>query len=268
MAFVLVPKELVSGKIGGVDYGSQVRLLVRSPLRLLINGVGLNVITNRASFHHQDEKNLARGRCTKAVLEDLRPRIDGYFGEGITDAVLEAWKTGSTVIIDGGGDTLPLSLKHSREKHAREHAAVTINQDVSLTGRIPKCLQCAKDLQPKKTIHNMGHAIQADHPRSLADCQKMTNYEVVTVRDYRETTGRRVGFVEWFETWDGYSVFDPHFCGDICAAKFGRRAAATGVVLPVGIEPERIVWTHNGINHYDTAAPKEMTLPDGSVIKV
>lgn len=258
----LVDKELAAGLISGSDYGSQVRLLVRSPTRLLFLGVGCTVFRRdqSAGGWHALIKVFSE-RCTKDKLAAGREIIDREIEPGITDHVLEAWRLGKTVLIDGGGEKMRIPRKLASELAHADYASWTINAQVPLTGRIPTCLQCGKDLQPRFVVHQMGKTILPDHPRGLEDCQKLTNRQVVAIHDYGINRPDLKGYVEWFDTWDGESVFDPHFCGNTCAAKFGRRAAAEGLKLEPNVEPEQVVWTHEGVSH---AAPEEPRFIEGA----
>jgi hypothetical protein len=254
MDWVLAPREVASGKLGGVDYGSSIRVLVRGPSSLLFTGVGVNLNTNRASYTAKAERTLTWDRCKIEVLERLKPEIDGFYGEGMTELVIEAWRKRQTVIVDGGGERLALPGHMAKAVHQADYATWTKTQHVPLTGIIPTCKQCGADLKPKTISHRMDFVIGPDHPRSLEDCQKMTNYQVVAAYDYGSGHPNHKGYIERFEAWDGESVWDPHFCDSKCAAKYGRRAADQGIVLEPGVEPPEVKWTSSPIvHHYDQA---------------
>jgi len=70
-------------------------------------------------------------------------------------------------------------------------------------------------------------------PKTMADCQKLTNETVVSVEYQYETdsnyerTGRRV--VHSYSTWDGESYKDEFFCNGEHAKYFGYAAAHHGL---------------------------------------
>lgn len=262
-----VDKEDAAGLIAGSDFGSSVRIMARSPTHVLFNGLGLRVWNRKNGGSFTDINQVFSERPTKAKFEASQDKIDRIFGEGAGAAVVRAWKDSKTVLFDGGGEKLGIPRQQLREQHQAALAAVSINQTIPLEGRIPTCKQCGKNLQPKFTIHQMGDVIKPDHPRSLEDCQRMSNFQVVEVHDYREAEGPRVGYVKEFATWDGESVFDPHFCGDSCAALYGRRAAAEYPALDPNIKPPRVAWSHDFIKHFENPPARRMTLSDGKVIE-
>lgn len=60
-------------------------------------------------------------------------------------------------------------------------------------------------------------------PRTKADCQRLTNQQVVAVQ--RDDTKE---FIRLFHEWDGESYQDDLFCTGTCAQAFGRAAALKG----------------------------------------
>lgn len=108
----------------------------------------------------------------------------------------------------------------------------------------PLCLWCGKRIPKYTTSHNvitpaMWQTSFADRyeslPKTMADCQKLTNERVVSV-DYQyeqdanyDRTGRRV--IHSYSTWDGESYQDEFFCNGDHAKSFGYAAAHHGLRL-------------------------------------
>lgn len=253
MAFELVDKEDARGVIAGVDYGSIARIMARSPKFVLFNARGCHLLTRGTAnaSHWRDAARLFGDRPTIAQYEAIKPKVDEAFGEGVGDAVVQAWRSRKTVLVDGGGERMPHPNIHIRRRMEARYAAESCTTHVDLTGRIPICRQCGENLQPRTDHHQMGYAIQDEHPRSIEECQKLTNREVIAVRSYDMRYPDKFGHVEWFETWDGVSLRDPYFCDDKCAAKFGRRAAEAEVALEPGVEPTVIPYVpRDDVQHY------------------
>lgn len=249
----LIPKENAHGLVAGSDFGSSVRIMARSPTHVLFNGLGCRVWNRKSGASFMDIRTIYAGRPTKALYEAHRDEIDNFMGAGVAVAVLEAWKTGKTVLIDGGGEALLRPHEELRKEAADAYAAVSINTTLPLEGRLPTCKQCGKPLEAKFQVHTMGRNILPNHPRTVEDCQRLSNFQVVAIRDYRVSEGPKVGYVESFDTWDGESVFDPHFCSDACAAIYGRRAASDLPPMePHGFVP-KVFRSHDRVDH----APKE-----------
>ncbi len=259
-------KEVAYGVIAGSDFGTSVRILARSPTHVLFNSGGCQVWNRKNTGAFTDIQNIFRGRANKALYMEHKAKIEKFLGGGSGDAVVEAWRAGKTVLIDGGGEKLNEPRKLIYAKHCEEIAKVTINRTVDLTGRVPGCKQCERALQPKFTVHLMGDEILPDHPRSFEDCQKMTNYEVVAISDYGSLDSK-VGYVKSFDVWDGSSTIDPHFCSNACAAMYGRRAADAFPVLLPNVTVPPIRASHDVERHYEFKS-RTVTLSDGSSLKV
>jgi hypothetical protein len=108
----------------------------------------------------------------------------------------------------------------------------------------PHCLWCGKRIAKRTTRHDViTYAMwkqsldnsYATLPKTIADCQKLTNEKVVSVDYQYETddnydrTGRRV--VHHYTTWDGESYRDEFFCNGDHAQCFAYAAAAHGMRL-------------------------------------
>jgi hypothetical protein len=270
MAFELVDKEDARGVIAGSNYGSSVRIMARGPRVVLFNGLGLNSWDRREVGGWHSLKSLFKGRPTIAQYEAVQAQVDGLLGEGVGAAVVEAWRKHKTVLVDGGGEPLPLPNLVITTRMRARFAEQSVTAHLDLTGKIRCCLQCGKPLAPHTNHHRMGHAIQPDHPRTLEDCQRRTNQTVIACHSYGMNHPEKWGYVEWFETWDGETLHDPYFChGSTCAAKYGRRAAEAGVILEPGIEPARIEHIiRDDVEHFEKPEPTYAETGDGRRIRL
>ncbi len=267
MPFEFVERENARGVIAGSDFGSSVRVVMRSPSSVLITGVGAQIWNRKNTGSMHDFKKLFWDRATKEKFAACRETIDEFFGAGATDALLQSWGKARTVLVDGGGERLNRPINEAREEAYADYATWTITQRFPLTN-IPCCKQCEKELHPRTIVHHMGHKLLPDHPRTVEECQRLTNYPVVAVFDYGINRRNMAGYVERFETWDGVSVFDPHFCSDRCAAIYGRRAAEViEPPLPPNVVPEKTRWTHESHQHYPDEST-EHVMPDGTTIRL
>jgi hypothetical protein len=250
--FELVEKEDAHGSIAGSDYGSRARIIARSPTHVVFNALGCQVWDRNESGGWHSLKNIFRGRPTIAEYEAHAARFDEIFGEGSAAWVLRAWREKKTLLVDGGGKEMPLPREIFRRRLYARYNDATADFKVDLTGRVKTCLQCGENLRPKTNHHRMGYEIQDNHPRSIEDCQRMTNQTVIAIHSYGINREERWGLVEWFETWDGESLHDPYFCDSKCAAKFGRRAAEANVLLEPGIEPVEVPYVpRDDVQHYE-----------------
>lgn len=71
----------------------------------------------------------------------------------------------------------------------------------------------------------------AERPRSMADCQKLTNDQVVSIRygkKWIDDVETSTGNVSIFTTWDGKSYVDEFFCTGEHARLFGYAGAKGG----------------------------------------
>lgn len=251
--FELVAKEDAHGVIAGSNYGSQVRIMARSPTHVIFNGLGSNFWNRDENASWHGLKHLFSGRPTIAQFEAVADKLNEILGEGAAPWVVRAWREKKTLWVDGGGAALPLpNIVRARRTYAR-YVDATADFRVDLTGRVPTCLQCGENLQPRTNHHRLGYDLKPDHPRSIEDCQRLTNQAVIAIHSYGINREERWGFVEWFETWDGESLHDPYFChGSNCAAKYGRRAAEAAVKLEPGVEPTPIPHViREDVQHYE-----------------
>ena len=272
MDYEIVAAERASGHLCGVDYGSSIRVLLRSPDKVLFSGCGgLHAYTQRNSGHdhynqHRRVFSADGARVSNELIDKASKRIDEIFGEGATAVVKAAWKAKGTALVDGGGEKLAIPRAEAAADYERRRQAATCSWSKDLSGRIPTCKQCGKELRPHGDHHRMGHIIGDDHPKTAEDCQRLTNQEVVTVVGYHDE--ERWGYVEWFTTWDGQSTEQTDFCSDKCAAIYGRRAAAELPLLtPGGEPPKREHQTREYLRHGVPEVENTFTLKDGTVLR-
>lgn len=80
------------------------------------------------------------------------------------------------------------------------------------------------ETDPRYVHHPHQHLVnKGEEPRTKADCQRMVNQKVVSVRRSHEGT-----YIRYFSTWDGESYIDPFFCNGEHARLFGYSAARAG----------------------------------------
>ena len=269
---VFIKTEFTDGSISGYDYGSQVRVVLRSPTAILFTGRGFNIWNPRGSTHHTSVYHLSHERPNKADLAkpEVVAKIDEVFGEGAGALAMQAWvsKGSGTCLIDGGGAPMPLTRVAARAKRDAEYAQVNVNWNADLTGRIKTCKQCGKALTPATDKHQYGWPIREDHPRTVEDCQRLTNHPVIAVHDFGVGYPDRDGFVSWFETWNFESYLDEDFCyGSDCAADYGRRAARQLPLLEPGGEVPRTPHYKADYRDHNPSPPRTFKMRDGSTIK-
>lgn len=228
--FKQVPTEYAYGTYAGADYGSRIRVLMRSDKAVMFVGYGVNLHPRDAHSYTSTRKIANAAKRTELSTPEVRAKIIAAFGEGADEAAILAATTRGqgTVLVDGGGDRLPLPHAVQSKLTAERYAAAT----PTFNGEVPpkkKCRQCEDDLRPVTIRHwlSNGPKPSDDQPTTVEQCQRLSNFPVVAVHgcgsNYPEEWWP---YVEWFETWDGESYHDPNFCSDRCAAVYGRRALA------------------------------------------
>lgn len=264
-----VPVEYSNGLIGGSIYANSCRIMLRSPTHVIFHCRGAKLwLRGREGWHGMT--TLTTSRPTKAFYEltATQEKIDAALGEGVGLACLAAYRDKQTVLLNGGGAKMQEPGILLRKRHQSAYADNTINWTLDLTGKGKTCLQCGAGLRPHTILHHLARTIEENHPRSVEDCQRLTNFQVVSIRDFGMGDSEKFGYVSWFETWDGETMVDPHFCNDRCAAKYGRRAAQSGLVLEVGVEPEKPAsHAHESVNHF-VAEERTLVTSDGKVFKL
>lgn len=103
----------------------------------------------------------------------------------------------------------------------------------------PHCRMCDKAIPKKTESHFLRlrdsnanpqfYTVVDALPKTQAECQKLTNHKVVSVRYSavyddvsREVVGREMSS---FNTWDGESYVDEHFCNGNCCRRFAYMVA-------------------------------------------
>lgn len=239
MTFEIVEKEMSSGSVAGSDYGAAVRVIMRSPTHVMFSALGIQLWDRNihGGWHHL--KTLIRKRPSRAVYAEIAEKIDEVFGAGAAKMLIEGSRKSQTVLVDGGGAAMPLPRVQFIAKLDAAHRTVSPDWRADLTGRIKTCKQCGKNLQPCTDHHRLGFQIKDGHPKSTADCQLLTNQEVIAVHGFDTRFPDKWEYVEWFETWNGENYLDEDFCNNTCAAEYGRRAARALDPLPIGGEVPR-----------------------------
>jgi hypothetical protein len=269
MQVELVDKEDAYGTIDGSHYGRSVRVVARSPLYVLFTGVGAQIWNRKDRGSFQDKVKICWERPTKDKFIAAKDEIEKAFGEGALEHVLTAWSKHKTALFEGGGEALALPNHIVGARHMARYAAESVSTRVDLTGRIACCKQCGAQLTPHTNHHRMGFDIKPDHPRSLEDCQRITNHPVIAVHSYDSRHPEKWGYVEWFETWDGETLQDPDFCDNKCAAKYGRRAASELPLLEPGIEPAaRVHVIREDVRHHEEKDPEFVKMADGRFVRI
>jgi hypothetical protein len=221
----------------------------------LFVALGVQLWNPRSSNNYSSTKQVVDKASIETLsTEKARQTIVAAFGEGSDEQAILAWRTRGkgTVLVNGGGDALPLPHAVRVRSHQAAYEKESISAEVDLTGLIATCKQCGANLVPHVTQHRLGGTIKENHPRSIEDCQKLTNQRVVRVSSFDSRYPSKWGFVERFATWDGEALHDPLFCNTRCAVNYGRRAAielsplpADGSIVPI----KRPV--HESVDHYD-----------------
>jgi len=238
----LVEREDARGTIAGSDYGSRVRVIARSPTHVMFNALGCQLWNRDERGGWHSLKKVFQGQPTIAQYEKVRGHIDEVFGAGVADAVITAWRTHKTVLVNGGGEAMPLPNRMRAIISQAKYDEIKPDWKAPPSAEAKRCAQCDKPLRIDTDHHRMGFDIQPNHPRTVEDCQKLTNRQVVAVHGYGVQHKAHLGLIERFETWDGESYQDQDFCSNTCAALYGRRAVQAGLILPAGEQPETAVY--------------------------
>lgn len=243
-------REAANGSLQGLDCGPEVKVLARSPAKLLCWSSGhmyqsgqtqkygdssLFLITDRSASHYARAHLTLHhgGRLTAEMLRNCAGDIDAHFGLGATETLLGAHKAKRTLLVDGGGAKLTPSGRALR----KAFAAATPDKTIAVEAAC-RCLQCAGPLKLETDTVRVDWQGPENAPRSLEDCQRLSNRTVVSCMGWPPQQRERVGYVMLYQTWDGESYRDRFFCSDACAAAYGRRAAAEQPALPA--EPEAV----------------------------
>lgn len=268
---ILTETEYTAGLLGGTNYGSRARVLMRSPQAALYIARGLILHTPRSNDNAYAFKTLVYGRVKPAQVTapEVSDLINAAFGPDAASAAAQALEARGmgTALYDGGGPALVKPNAERRADVQAEYAARTCNWKADLAGEAQTCRQCGAVLELATDIYWMGSAIQPDHPRSAEDCQRLTNRRVVAIYDYGVARPDRYGLVERFEVWDGESYAQADFCSDKCAAVYGRRAARELAMLDPGGDGPKPPHRRREDVHLHPDPPRYFTLNDGRKIK-
>lgn len=258
--FEQVETEYASGHLNGADYGSRVRVLMRSPDAICYVSLGVH-ISKRGNHSYHGVRTVAEA-AKRDLLSDpkTREKFILHFGEGADEAAIRAATTRGkgTMLVNGGGDPLPLPAHVARQVRSERYEGVTATRTDLIIPQ-QRCIQCEKPLRPHLTTHHLAKIPKdADHPRTVEDCQRLSNFPVYEVHGF--DSGKPEAwwpYVSWFYTWDGESYIDRDFCSDRCAATYGRRAAAELPHLaPGGEAPARPRHQHESVQHYESEPPR------------
>lgn len=259
--FEQVKTEYAYGALNGVDYGSKIRVVMRSPTAIAFVGYGLRIVTR-----NDNHRTITAARDSKrdtVSQPEVRAMIVQYFGADADEWLVRAISTRGmgTILVDGGGDALMLPRAEASRLHEAEYLSRTPTRDIPVEN-VKACIQCGSNLPFAVTSHHMGNSPRDNHPQTVEDCQKLTNHQVVSIHGYgREKPEEWWKFISYFYTWDGESYERDTFCGDKCAAVYGRRAAAEYPILPVGGEPP--IWKRPKSGYVDHSEREVIITEDG-----
>jgi len=251
--FQTIKTEYANGHQGGADYGSRVRILMRSPTHFMFVARGIRIYKRATRMSYTDHIYVSHDTRPSELPAEGRKNIDKAFGVGAADIAWTALtqKGKGTVLVDGGGVALPLPHAVQVANNEAAYDAVSPTMRISLEG-IDCCKQCGTPLRPKTVIHHLGNKLKDDHPKTIEECQRLTNNRVIAITGYSRNYTEKWGYVDWFETWDGDGYVDPDFCDEKCAAHYGRRAARGLDLLPAdGTVIHRDLRGHSNVNHYE-----------------
>ncbi len=251
--FQHIKTEYATGVIGGADYGSRTRVLMRSPTHFIFVALGVH-FQKRGNDSYAHTRTLSQETRFSAFSEKAVAQIEETFGKGAAAEAFAALtrKGTGTVLVDGGGDPLPLPHAVQVENMKAQYAAGTCNTEVELP-EVLRCRQCDSPLRPHMKAHHMGFPREGkEHPRTIEDCQRITNERVVRISDFGSARRDLWDHVSTFYTWDGESYQDRYFCKTDCAAEYGRRAVLEYAPLPPdGTRAPREVNDHTSTHHYE-----------------
>lgn len=214
-------------------------------------------------------QNLTRLTPSRKVLAAIAEKIDEVFGTGAAEEAIKVSGKSKTVLVDGGGVPMPLPNRIRAQLTRASYDEIKPDWRADLRGEAQVCRQCGKQLRLDTDHHRLGSKLLENHPRTVEDCQKLTNRRIVAVHGYGTQRKDLARYISWFETWDGESYIDVSFCSDSCAARYGRRAVGAYPALEIGGDLDR--KTHrvrDDVEHYTPEESRTFTLSDGREIKV
>lgn len=231
--FEQINTEYAGGHQGGIDYGSKVRVLMRSPEKIMFVGYGVNVKSRGKSGW--PTKIASDSKKDTITQEAIRKVVVEHFGKDADEWLIKAVMTRGkgTILVDGGGEKLSLPQAERAKIFKQEYAEISPTHEIA-PENLKRCIQCGNNLQIKTEYVYIGYdAPHENHPRTVEDCQRRSNAKVVKINGYASNTPREWWpYVAFYYTWDGESYKDDHFCSDECAGAYGRRAAVELARLP------------------------------------
>jgi hypothetical protein len=251
----VVKTEYMTGKLDA-DYGSKTRVVMRSPKALLFVGYGLNIISRPIGRCDRRERISDKLNIAALQSEHVIAALIRFFGDdGPAAALLALEKKGmGTVLLDGGGDPMPLPEAVTRDAKMADYAATTPSKTI-IPENAKTCQQCGGALPLHTVSHHLSPDMSVNTAKTLEDVQRLSNNQVVRIFGVDINQDRKYwSLISSFDTWDGESYRDDTFCSDRCAANYGRRAAAELPKLQPGIEPVAVPkFTYESKHHYDVA---------------
>lgn len=266
--FETVATEYGPGAYEGHLYGSLkrgTRVLMRSPEAVMVVGYGVHLI-ERSS---KRDKTVSFDSRAKSGFGENVSYIDRIFGEGASEHALKAIRTRGmgTVLVNGGGEPLPPPHGVRRDNILAEYQVITPTMQVEIIAK--GCRQCGSPLRPHTVRHDFAFRPVEGQPRTLTECQPLSNHQVIAVRGYSINQPHDWWpYISSFESWDGESYVDEHFCNDRCAAEYGRRAV--NAFPPLDSNDERAARPRHQqewIKHYEPEV-RTITTADGTVFKI
>lgn len=222
--FEQISTEYADGIQNGVDYGSKIRVIMRSPERVAFVGYGIQLISRsdryRATLVARDSKK------DTVQSDSVRQSFIAAFGDGADEWAIKAITTRGkgTILVNGGGEPLPLPRAVRAKAHQESYEAVTPTATLEVSGQ-RTCVQCGEKLPLDTQNHSLGTSPSEGHPKTIEDCQRLTNEQVVGVLGYGSNYPKEWWpYVSYYFTWDGVSHTREYFCNDRCGALYGKRA--------------------------------------------
>jgi len=232
--FEQINTEYADAHQGGVDYGSKVRVLMRSPDKIMFVGYGINI--KKRGKSGWPTKICDDSKKDTVAQEKVRNLVIEHFGENADEWLIKAVTTRGrgTILVDSGGDKLSLPQAERAKIFRQEYAKISPTHE-TYPKELKTCMQCGDNLQIKTEYVYIGHdAPHENHPKTIEDCQRRSNTQVVKINGFASNTPREWWpYIAFYYTWDGESYKDDHFCSDECAGKYGRRAAIELDKLPI-----------------------------------
>ncbi len=218
--YEIVKTEYADGKYGGSDYGSSIRIVMRSLTHVMFVGYGVNIIERKYDYRVTSNIKI----CDKiGNIIDHKETIIDIFGEQSIDLLLNLKRGFGTILVDGGGDKLP-SPSHVRKKLVMEEYESVTPTKVGLVPINKTCRFCGEALKPVLSSYSFDYNQIKDNPCFTSeDCQKFTNQLVYSIHGVDIRYKGMWDRISFFQYWDGETFHDDYFCSDKCAMNYGRK---------------------------------------------